>query len=358
MVAVSLRNGDVDPAVAEVRQRLARLGIIENTSSSKDDVFDTELGEAVRIFQQSRGLTVDGIVGPQTFRRLEEARWLLGDRVLSYLPGKMIHGEDVASLQRKLQDLGFHLDRIDGVFGPQTDKAVREFQRSVGISDDGICGPDVFTSFARLTRTVTGGSQEHLRELARLDGMHTVESATIVIDPSSDQSMLQGCDTSIAQVCWDVASRLEGRLSAMGSLVIMSRSQDGEQTDERMRATLANENNVDLVISLTMDKYFDEAANGVASYYFGHQLSQSAVGMRLADLVQQEISNRTFLRDCRSHAKTWDLLRLTKMPSVRVELGYATNSADSQILANADQRDAIANALALSISRVLAVKIG
>ena len=358
MSVISLRNGDVDPAVAEVRQRLARLGILEEVAASLSATFGDDLTQAVRIFQQSRGLTVDGIVGPQTFRRLEEARWILGDRVLSYLPGKMIHGEDVVSLQQKLQGLGFHLDRLDGVFGAQTDHAVREFQKSVGLSVDGICGPDVFAAFVRLARTVTGGSQEHLRELARLDAGHTVENATIILDPSDDVTSLSGSDQTIADVCWDIANRLEGRLSAMGSLVIMTRGRDSSLPDEQDRAALANDNSADLVITMTMDKNSNQQANGVATYYFGHQHSHSAMGLRLADTAQQEIVNRTPLRNCQVHAKTWDLLRLTKMPAIRVELGYVTNPADSQIMANSDQHDAIANALALSISRVLAAKIG
>ena len=36
----------------------------------------------MRHFQQQRGVNVDGIVGPQTWRLLDEARWSLGDRVL------------------------------------------------------------------------------------------------------------------------------------------------------------------------------------------------------------------------------------------------------------------------------------
>ena len=37
-------------------------------------------------FQQQRGLTVDGIVGPTTYRVLDEARWRLGDRLLTFTP--------------------------------------------------------------------------------------------------------------------------------------------------------------------------------------------------------------------------------------------------------------------------------
>ena len=65
-----LRRGDVGPAVAEVRARLAWLGLC-NDDAADVQTFDDELDRAVRAFQQERGITVDGIVGPHTFRRLE-----------------------------------------------------------------------------------------------------------------------------------------------------------------------------------------------------------------------------------------------------------------------------------------------
>ena len=52
------------------------------------------------------------------------------------------------------------------------------------------------------------------------------------------------------------------------------------------------------------------------------------MGERLANLVQREIVVRTGMRDCRIHAKTWELLRLTRMPAVRVEMGYLTSPGD------------------------------
>ena len=77
---VLLRRGASGPVVAEVRSRLARLGYLPATAAGS--VFDSATDRAVRAFQQDRGINVDGIVGPGTFRRLEEARWRLGDRVL------------------------------------------------------------------------------------------------------------------------------------------------------------------------------------------------------------------------------------------------------------------------------------
>lgn len=52
-------------------------------------------------------------------------------------------GNEVQNLQRELIKLGFHLNRYgaDGVFGKETEAAVKAFQRSEGIAADGIVGP-------------------------------------------------------------------------------------------------------------------------------------------------------------------------------------------------------------------------
>ena len=51
----------------------------------------------------------------------------------------------------------------------------------------------------------------------------------------------------------------------------------------------------------------------------------STIGRNLADFIQREVVARTGLRDCRVHGRTWDLLRLTRMPTVQVDVGYITN---------------------------------
>lgn len=361
MTVTILRRGDQGPAVQEVRDRLVRLGLLSDNASAAADVFDDILLAALRYFQQTRGLTVDGLVGPQTFRRLEEARWKIGDRVLSYTPGHVIHGEDVAQLQQRLIELGFALDRVDGIFGKGTDAAVREFQRNVGLDVDGICGPQFMRAFQRLARTIAGGSQEHLRELstvANFGKTRTVDTCSILVDPSDSTESLVGSDLTHADICWDIASRLEGRLAAMGTLVLLTRSQNTKVDGERTRATLANESNVDLIIGLGLDRHENPAAHGAATYFFGHEFSRSATGMRLAEIVQEEVTSRTALVDAKSHAKTWDLLRLTRMPSIKVELGYATSPKDSAVLSDATNRDAIAAGLSSAVTRILAPRIG
>jgi peptidoglycan hydrolase-like protein with peptidoglycan-binding domain len=81
------------------------------------DVFDDDLDHAVRAFQQHRGLLVDGIVGEATYRALKEASYRLGARTLNHQFGAPMFGDDVATLQARLQDLGFYTDMVDGHFG-------------------------------------------------------------------------------------------------------------------------------------------------------------------------------------------------------------------------------------------------
>jgi N-acetyl-anhydromuramyl-L-alanine amidase AmpD len=54
-------------------------------------------------------------------------------------------GSAVIKLQQRLRDMGFNPGAVDGVFGENTKAAVKAFQRSVGLQDDGIVGSNTRT---------------------------------------------------------------------------------------------------------------------------------------------------------------------------------------------------------------------
>jgi len=93
---------------------------------------------AVRKFQARHGLAVDGVAGPQTRRAL-------GKRGKPRLGKRPMHsgqrGWDIAALQFLLHQRGFEPGGFDGGFGPNTDSAVRRFQRAAHIGVDGVAGP-------------------------------------------------------------------------------------------------------------------------------------------------------------------------------------------------------------------------
>ena len=356
------RRGDTGAAVTEIRDRLGRLGLL--TSATDPACFDDEVDMAVRTFQQQRGLTVDGVVGPQTFRRLEEARWVLGDRVLSFSPTHLVSGDDVMALQQRLSGLGFDLGRVDGRFGTRTDAALREFQRSVGVDADGTCGPETFRALARLSRTMSGGSSgsaaSALRELHALESLCSgVADKVVVIDPGhggSDTGRSHGSLTE-SVVAGDLASRVEGRLAAIGVQVLLTRAPDSDEgPEESDRAVFANETGADLVLSLHTDSVESPLPAGCATFYYGDITAgtRSSLGARFADMVQDEVCARTDLTDCRTHAKTWDLLRMTRMPAVRIECGYLSSPRDARRLADPVFRDAVAEGIAAAVVRFFA----
>lgn len=344
--------------MSDIRESLARIGVLtaDALTDGTADVFDDQVDAAVRAFQQQRGLTVDGKVGPDTYGALQAARRKLGDRTLRDSPGHPYTGDDVADLQRQLLDMGFDLGRVDGIYGPRTAAAVTAFQRESGLKPDGQCGYGTLTALRNARPRSTAGNAHELREdLALRRRGAGLAGKAIVIDAGhggDDTGWLVG-DVCERDIVLDVATRLQGRLQAAGAFAELTRGAD-TAPDDAARAEFANATDADLLISLHCDGAQSPRCQGVATYYFGTGPERdSRVGARFAGLVQREIVARVpGLLDARTHAKTWSLLRLTRMPAVRVELGYLTHPTDAALLSEPDVRDAIAEALLAAVQRV------
>ena len=344
------RRGDAGPAVAEVQATLMQLGLL----AGPEDGFGEATDSAVRDFQQRRGVSVDGIVGPETYRALAAARWRLGDRLLTLASNPYV-GDDVAALQERLLELGFDAGRVDGVFGVRTQQALRGFQREYGMVPDGACGMATLRALKQLGRLVTGGRPHALREGEQLHRSgSSLAGKTVVVDPGHGgrDRGATGSGLEEAAVVEDLAARFEGRLAAVGVRALLTRSPATCPTDAE-RASFANEVGADLVVSLHVDRASSPRPQGVASYHFGTGSGvTSTVGEELASLVQREVTARTDLLDCGVHGKTWELLRLTRMPAVRLELGHVTHPGDAARLADPAFRDTVAEALLVAVQRL------
>lgn len=347
----ALRLGETGPEVSDLRGRLIRLGLLSDDMS---DVFDATVDRAVRHFQQERGLSVDGFVGPSTLRHLEEACWQLGDRALSYTPGHLMRGDDVQALQRRLTSLGFNVGRVDGIFGALTDGALREFQRGVGVDSDGTAGVQTFRALERLGRSIVGGQPERLRQHVLLDALRTgISDKVIVLDPAhgSDAPGNVIGDLNESELVAELAARIEGRLAALGTTVLLTRSAEGRALSDAERAAFANETGADLFVSLHIDACTHIDACGLASFHYGiaQDSGWSHSGERAARRIHQAILDAEPMADCRVQNKTWELLRLTKMPAVWIEPGYLSNPADAARWSDAVFVDRLAEAIAEGI---------
>lgn len=67
-------------------------------------------------------------------------------------------GNEVRKIQTKLKELGYYRGSVDGIFGVDTQKAVRSFQKNCGITSDGIAGPKTLKYLGLSTSVGTAGS--------------------------------------------------------------------------------------------------------------------------------------------------------------------------------------------------------
>lgn len=153
----TLREGKKHGDVTELQDALRDTGHF--TYHTSTGYFGNVTTKAVRAFQSSKGLSVDGVAGPQTFSALgvsssgssssntttvsSSGSTISFSTVLR--PGA--RGSEVRQLQTALAERGFNsASNVDGVYGSQTKQSVQDFQRSAGISVDGIAGPQTYNA--------------------------------------------------------------------------------------------------------------------------------------------------------------------------------------------------------------------
>jgi len=135
----TIRQGSTGTAVRNLQQALVNKGY----SLSVDGNFGPMTKSAVMSFQRSVGITADGIVGPVTWSKLGTSSGSIssGSSSTSY-PGLLkigSSGSSVRALQQALVNKGYSIS-VDGVFGPMTQSAVKNYQSSQGVTVDGIVG--------------------------------------------------------------------------------------------------------------------------------------------------------------------------------------------------------------------------
>ena len=344
------KEGSTGDAVRDIQRRLLAYGATIDESERARRLFGPSTAEAVRGFQQRRGLISDGLVGEQTWRELVEASWRLGDRVL-YVRSPQMRGDDVRELQQRLSKLGFDPGRIDGILGPQTVRAVVEFQRNYGLPPDGIVGAGTIRALVGMpslggdTPVTTLREREHLRRLPP-----TLAGLTIVIDPGhgqADPGHIGPAGTHEADIAFQIARRLEAALAAAGVAVFLTRDDAATPTDGE-RGSLANMLSADLYVAIHTGGSPDPNAGGAAAFYFGNDVWESDGGRRFAEAIMERLVSLGFA-DGRAHAKTWGVLRETRMPAVQVEPCYVTNPDEEPRLIDPASQRRIAEAIVAAI---------
>lgn len=259
-------------------------------------------GSAVQDFQGQRRLRVDGVCGRETWSALVEAGYRLGSRLL-YHRVPMLRGDDVAELQRRLGGMGFDAGRVDGILGPRTETALREFQRNTGLIVDGVCGPATLQAFARLA-----GSGR--------------ESGTVVASVREEETLRRGPRTLIGR---RVVVGEPGGLHALANAVARSVSRHGavvsvlQHPDPSEQAAEANGASAEVYVALQLEA----GREGCTTAYYGRPDYESAAGRRLAWAIQAVVPRALGVADGGALGLSLPVLRETRMPAVLCEIGPA-----------------------------------
>lgn len=190
------KYGDNGKAVKQIQQLFSQLGYYH---SETDGIYGQQTKNAVMQYQRDNGLDIDGVFGNNTYQHLLGIKLKIEKQETNHpspiftnfndtsLPTPTISepvqiqkndlatavlqngdtGEAVKDLQTLLKQKGYFSHKVDGVFGPATEAAVRNYQRQNQLTSDGIAGKQTIRHLKKETvtpissRTNTTGSQAY-----------------------------------------------------------------------------------------------------------------------------------------------------------------------------------------------------
>jgi peptidoglycan hydrolase-like protein with peptidoglycan-binding domain len=144
-------GSDVVTLQQAINARLAILGAPGALTLVADGDFGPKTLKAAKYIQCVAFLAADGIVGPITWAYLCN-----GENSLPVITLGSTKTVVVKEVQRLLKADGYYSGSVDGIFGPLTTLAIKAYQASLSLTQDGIIGPNTWVSL--VLRKVTGGS--------------------------------------------------------------------------------------------------------------------------------------------------------------------------------------------------------
>ncbi len=146
----TLEFGSRGTEVLSLQKALEALGF---DPSGTDGKFGRGTQNAVKAYQQARGLEADGKAGTQTLTKLYNELGSAGASGSASSASGLTRtlrrgytGSDVTTVQTRLKELGYYTGALDGKYGSGSIAAVAAFQKRCGLKADGLVGQSTYAA--------------------------------------------------------------------------------------------------------------------------------------------------------------------------------------------------------------------
>ena len=108
-----------------------------------DGNFGSGSKKALVLFQGANNLSPDGVLGQKTCKLLLNKKNIVAnnqedDEIINV---ENSYSQEIFDAQVKLKNLGLYTSTVDGINGPGTKRAIKQFQEKAGLNIDGVVGP-------------------------------------------------------------------------------------------------------------------------------------------------------------------------------------------------------------------------
>lgn len=289
-----LAHGYTGPGV---RQLQRDLNLMAYRAGEVDGIYGDNTQAAVTRLQRYNGLVIDGIYGDQSDAALE--------------------GE-IKEVQKALVALGYSLE-IDGMSGPQTEGAVRDFQSRHGLAVDAIVGGETAGALK------LGSAPESKPVPPPQPSDRPLSGAKIYLcagHGGSDPGAV-GHGMTEAERALTATFMLGKMLQDLGANVRLGRT-GNYNLSLYNRAVASDDFGADIYVAWHFNAFGDPSANGCETWYI------SSGGKRLASSIQSELVRATRASDRGiKHSSELYELRAPRAISVILEPGFITNAGDA-----------------------------
>ena len=130
-----------------------------------------------------------------------------------------------------------------------------------------------------------------------------------------------------------VANKVRAELETQGVTVIMTREDEnalasGKKADMQARKKIMCQENVDVVVSIHMNKFKDASVKGPMAFY----MKGSQEGEKLAESVIKAVCKSVGSAERKANPGDYYVIRESAVPAVLVECGFLSNSTEELLL--------------------------